>query len=71
MVGAEDPAGGVPMAHLMLPGVIVMGLLLMAQGLGSDVWTEKSAGTLSRMVSAPMPMTASARSSPTPSSSLS
>ena len=55
---AEDPAGGVPMAHLMLPGIIVMGLLLMAQGLGSDVWTEKTAGTLSRMVSAPRPMAA-------------
>ena len=54
----KDPAGDVPLAHLMLPGIILMGLLLMAQGLGSDVWNEKTAGTLSRMVSAPSPMAA-------------
>ncbi len=53
-----DQAEGVPMAYLMLPGIIIMGLLLMAQGLGSDVWAEKTAGTLSRMVSAPRPMAA-------------
>lgn len=54
----KDPTGGVPLAHLMLPGIILMGLLFMARGLGSDVWAEKSAGTLSRMVSAPRPMEA-------------
>ena len=54
----EDAAGGAPMAHLMLPGIVLMGLLLMAQGLGGDVWTEKTSGTLSRMVSAPRPMAA-------------
>lgn len=55
---AKDPAGGVPMAQLMLPGIIVMGLFLMAQGLGSDVWAERTAGTLSRFVSAPRAMAA-------------
>ncbi len=55
-VADEGPTGGVPMAHLMLPGIVLIGLLLMAQGLGSDVWAEKSAGTLSRAVSAPRPM---------------
>lgn len=54
----DEPAGGLPLAHLMLPGIIVMGLLLMAQGRGGDVWTEKTSGTLSRMVSAPRPMAA-------------
>ncbi len=54
----KDPTGGVPMTQLMLPGIIFMGLLLMAQGLGSDVWTEKTTGALSRMVSAPNTMAA-------------
>ena len=54
----QDPAADVPMALLMMPGIIVMGLLLIAQGLGSDVWAEKSAGTLSRIVSTPSPMAA-------------
>lgn len=54
----NDAARDVPMAHLMLPGIILMGLLLIAQGLGGDVWTEKTAGTLSRMVSAPKSMAA-------------
>ena len=54
----NDPAGGVPMSQLMLPGIILMGLLLMAQALSADVWTEKTAGSLSRMVSAPKPMAA-------------
>jgi ABC-type Na+ efflux pump permease subunit len=52
----NDRTGGVPLAHLMLPGIILMGLLLMAQSLAADVWAEKNSGTLSRMVSAPQPV---------------
>ncbi len=43
----------VSFALLLMPGILFMGLIYMAQGLSLDVWTEKETGTLSRMMSAP------------------
>jgi ABC-2 type transport system permease protein len=47
---AEEP---VSIATLFLPGILLMGMLFMAQGLSEDIWKEKVQGTLSRAVTAP------------------
>ena len=48
----------VSLAVLFLPGILLMSLLFMAQGLAEDAWKEREGGTLRRIVSAPVPMAA-------------
>ena len=45
-------------ALLMLPGIIFMSLLFVAQGVSEDVWQEKNMGTLRRMISTPQSVAA-------------
>ena len=40
-------------AFLFFPGILLMSVLLIAQGLSGDVWTERESGTLSRTMSTP------------------
>jgi ABC-type multidrug transport system permease subunit len=42
---------------LLLPGILVMSLLFIAQGLADDLWVEKNAGTLRRMLTSPVSLT--------------
>lgn len=41
------------MALLFLPGMVLMALLIAAQGLSADFWRERESGTLRRLVSTP------------------
>jgi len=43
-----------PFSFYFLPGILLMGLLFAAQGLSEDVWKEREAGTLRRIVSTPL-----------------
>lgn len=58
---AEEPepanASSVPFSFYFLPGMLLMGLLFAAQGLSDDVWKEREAGTLRRIVSTPLGIT--------------
>ncbi len=49
----EDGGEATNFAVLFLPGVMLMALLFMAQGLSQDVWREREQGTLRRAVSTP------------------
>ncbi len=49
----EDVGPAINFAVLFLPGIMVMSLLFMAQGLSEDVWRERDQGTLRRAVSTP------------------
>lgn len=51
-VGAAALAG-FDLAAFILPGVLFMSVLFIAQGLSEDFWTEKAAGTLRRALTAP------------------
>jgi ABC-type Na+ efflux pump permease subunit len=42
-----------PLALLFMPGIIMMAVMLSANGLASDYWRERSQGTLRRLVFAP------------------
>ena len=44
---------GFDIARLFLPGMIFMSVLFITQGMSSDLWQEKQAGTLRRAVSSP------------------
>jgi ABC-type multidrug transport system permease subunit len=50
---AEESEDQLSIAVLFLPGILMMSLLFIAQGLGEDVWKEREQGTLRRMVSTP------------------
>lgn len=39
---------------ILLPGILVMSLLFIAQGLADDLWVEKNGGTLRRMLAGPL-----------------
>jgi ABC-type Na+ efflux pump permease subunit len=43
---------------LFLPGILLLSLLFMAQGLGNDIWQEREQLTLRRVVVAPRPLVA-------------
>jgi ABC-type multidrug transport system permease subunit len=47
----DEPSFGI----LLLPSILFMALLFMAQGLGEDLWEEKNRGTLRRALSSPHP----------------
>ncbi len=49
---AQD--AGLPFVFYSLPGVLMMGLLFAAQGLSDDVWKEREAGVLRRVVTTPL-----------------
>ncbi len=49
-VDSEEP---VPLALLMFPGIIMMAMVLTAQGLSADLWSEAEAGTVRRIAAAP------------------
>ena len=49
----EDGGEAINIAVLFLPGIMLMSLLFMAQGLSEDVWREREQGTLRRAVSTP------------------
>src|SRR5438132_3980001 len=50
----EQPAGQkVSIVQLFLPGILIMALLFMAEGLSADIWRERDQGTLRRAVSTP------------------
>ena len=62
---ADEPGGGgangsagvsFDLASFLLPGMILMSILFIAQGMSDDVWTEKESGTLRRAVWAPRPL---------------
>lgn len=44
------------LVSFLLPGMILMSILFIAQGMSDDIWTEKENGTLRRAVSAPRPL---------------
>jgi ABC-type multidrug transport system permease subunit len=50
---AEEP---VSFGLLLLPSILFMSLLFMAQGLGDDLWEERNRRTLRRVVSSPQPV---------------
>jgi ABC-type multidrug transport system permease subunit len=43
---------------LFFPGILLMALLLSAQGLSAEYWQERDDGTLARLASSPQPMSA-------------
>lgn len=49
----EDEGGGFDFGLLMLPGVLFMSLLFIAQGMSEDVWQEQRQGTLRRVACTP------------------
>jgi ABC-type Na+ efflux pump permease subunit len=49
----EEEASFAGFALGFLPGILFMGLLFMAQGLGSELWLERRQQTLRRMVATP------------------
>ncbi len=52
---SEQPASpSVPFTFYFLPGMMLMGLLFTAQGLSEDVWKEREAGVLRRVVTTPL-----------------
>jgi len=56
-VDEQEPDNQVSIGALFLPGILMMSLLFIAQGLGEDVWREREQGTLRRMVSTPVGVT--------------
>jgi ABC-type Na+ efflux pump permease subunit len=50
----QEPAGKQPhLGALYLPGIVLMALIFMAEGLSEDLWNERSAGTLHRTACTP------------------
>lgn len=53
----DEEAGPAPnFATLFFPGLLIMALLFVAQGLSQDVWKERAQGTLRRIVTTPRTM---------------
>ena len=48
-----DSGTDINVAVLFLPGIMLMSLMFMAQGLSEDIWREREQGTLGRAVSTP------------------
>jgi len=54
---ADEPADPArTLIGFLLPGMLLMSLLFIAQGMSDDVWTEKENGTLRRAFWAPRPL---------------
>ena len=53
---ASSRADGASFGMLFLPGVVLMSVLFIAQGMGGDIWEEEEAGTLRRIKSSPQPL---------------
>lgn len=51
-----DGASDLNFGMLFLPGVVLMSVLFIAQGMGGDVWQEEEDGTLRRIRCSPQPM---------------
>lgn len=49
----QDEGPGISIALLFLPGIMLMSLLFIAQGMSEDIWKELEQGTLRRAISAP------------------
>jgi len=47
----DEPESG--MGYFMLPAMLMMALLFIAQGMSEDIWKEKQQGTLRRVLSSP------------------
>jgi ABC-2 type transport system permease protein len=56
-VDASQSGEKINMAVIMLPGIIVMALMFMVQGLGEDLWRERAQGTLRRAATTPRSIT--------------
>ena len=52
-IAEGDDDDGISIGLLVLPGVLFMSLLFMAQGVGTDFWNERSKQTLRRVVVTP------------------
>lgn len=53
---AGEGDGGLDLISFLLPGMLLMSILFIAQGMSDDVWIEKEKGTLRRAVWAPQPL---------------
>jgi len=51
----EEGEGAVSFGALFIPGLLLMTLLFVGEGLSGDVWRERSQGTLRRVVASPRP----------------
>ncbi|MEJ2246683.1 MAG: ABC transporter permease, partial [Acidobacteriota bacterium] len=49
----EKAAAGFDLARFIMPGMIFMSILFIAQGMSEDLWREKDGGTLRRAVTSP------------------
>ena len=49
----EDAGASFDLARFIVPGMIFMSILFIAQGMSDDLWKEKDEGTLRRAVSSP------------------
>jgi ABC-type multidrug transport system permease subunit len=49
----EDDSGGIDFAQLFFPSMLFMTLFFLAQGMSEDLWVEKDAGTLRRVLVTP------------------
>lgn len=55
----QEPAGKQPnLGALYLPGIVLMALIFMAEGLSEDLWQERGAGTLRRSACTPTSLSA-------------
>jgi ABC-type multidrug transport system permease subunit len=52
----EKEGDDLPVGTLLLPSILFMSLLFMAQGMGGDVWEERTGRTLRRVVCSPRPV---------------
>jgi ABC-type multidrug transport system permease subunit len=52
---AEDSGAGASFGALFIPGLLLMTLLFVGEGLSGDVWRERSQGTLRRAIASPRP----------------
>lgn len=55
-VSTNEDTSGFDFARFILPGILFMSILFIAQGLSEDIWNEKSSGTLRRAIVAPHPL---------------
>ena len=49
----DEPKLDKPLSHFLLPGILVMTLLFLAQGFSDQLWREREVPTLRRVLSAP------------------
>lgn len=54
--GAAAPSSGFNFGALFLPGLVLMAVLLIAQGMSDEVWSEREGGTLRRLATTPRSM---------------